>query len=139
MAAKAQGDAPLNRKAPNTSAAEWIVAAASAALVLGVLGFLIYDGVRRPSTPPDITIQVDSIQPAGPGYLVLVQTRNRGRNTAADVVVEGALETDTGRVETSQTIIDYVPAGSVQRAGLYFQRDPRTLKLRLRAHGYREP
>jgi uncharacterized protein (TIGR02588 family) len=139
MAPKTQEDAPLSRKAPNTSTAEWIVAAVSAALVLGVLGFLIYDGVRHPSTPPDITIEIDSIQPAGPGYLVLVRARNRGRNTAADLIVEGELESDTGRVETSQTTIDYVPAGGLQRAGLYFQRDPRTLKLRLRAHGYREP
>jgi uncharacterized protein (TIGR02588 family) len=119
--------------------AEWIVAGLSAVLVLGVVGFLIYDGVRHPSTPPDITVEVDSIVPAGPGYLVLIRADNRGRNTAAEVTVEGELEADTGRVETSQTIIDYVPAGGQGRGGLYFQRDPRSLRLRLRAHGYREP
>jgi uncharacterized protein (TIGR02588 family) len=139
MESRAKRGAAPSRKAPDTSLAEWIVAALSAALVLGVVGFLIYDGLRHSSTPPDITVEVDSIQQAGPGYLVLFRARNRGRNTAADVVVEGELEADTGRVETSQTMIDYVPAGGQQRAGLYFQRGPRSVKLRLRAHGYREP
>jgi uncharacterized protein (TIGR02588 family) len=126
-------------RAPNTSTAEWIVAALSAALVLGVVGFLINDGVRSPATPPDVTVEVDSIQPAGPGYLVLFRAENRGRSTAAEVVVEGELEADTGRVETSETTLDYVPAGGVERGGLYFRRDPRTFRLRLRAQGYRDP
>jgi uncharacterized protein (TIGR02588 family) len=126
-------------RAPNTSTAEWIVAAASTALVLGVLGFLIYEGVRHPPTPPDITLEVDSIQAAGPGYLVLFRARNQGRSTAAEVVVEGELHAATGQVETSQTTIDYVPGGGQQRAGLYFAQDPRRLRLKLRAHGYREP
>ena len=126
-------------QAPDTSTAEWIVAALSAALVLGVVGFLIYDGVRSPATPPDITVEVDSIQPAGPGYLVLFRAENRGRSTAAGVVVEGELQADTGQVEVSETTIEYVPAGGRQRAGLYFSHDPRRLRLKLRAQGYREP
>ncbi|HET6837297.1 MAG TPA: hypothetical protein VFH24_04585 [Gemmatimonadales bacterium] len=126
-------------RAPNTSRAEWIVAAASAALVLAVLGFLIYDGMRRPLTAPDITLEVDSIGTAGPGFLVLIRVHNRGRSTAADVLVEGELQADTGRVETSETIIDYAPGGGEVQAGLYFAHDPRQLRLRLRAHGFREP
>jgi len=125
--------------APNTSTAEWIVAAVSAALVLSVVGYLIYDGVRHPATPPDVTVQVDSIQSAGPGYLVRVRAVNRGRTTAADVILEGELRADTGRVETSETTVDYVPAGGEQGAGLYFTNDPRRHRLELRAHGYREP
>jgi uncharacterized protein (TIGR02588 family) len=115
------------------------VAVASAALVLGVLSFLTYDGLRSPKTPPDVTIEVDSIQAAGPGYLVLFRARNIGRTTAAEVLVEGELEADTGRVETSETTIDYVPAEGEQQGGLYFRQDPRRLRLKLRAHGYREP
>ena len=138
MAAKGRGDPPIKR-APTTSPAEWIVAIASAALVLGVLGFLIYDGMRSPRTPPELTVEVDSIQTAGPGYLVLFRARNVGRTTAAGVSVEGELEADTGRVETSETTIDYVPAEGEQRGGLYFRQDPRRLRLKLRAHGYREP
>jgi uncharacterized protein (TIGR02588 family) len=138
MPEKGKGKAPI-RGAPSTSTAEWIVAAVSALLVLGVIGFLVYDGMVSPQTPPDVRVEVDSIQQAGPGFLVLLRARNEGHNTAADVIVEGELMGDSGPVETSETTIDYVPAGGQQRAGLYFTRDPRSLELRLRAHGYRDP
>ena len=127
------------KAAPTTSAAEWIVAISSAALVLALLGFLIYEGVRSPGTPPDVTVEVDSIQKVGPGYLVLFRARNSGRTAAAEVLVEGVLDADSARVETSETTIDYVPADGEQRGGLYFREDPRRLRLRLRAHGYRDP
>ncbi len=138
MPEKEKVKAPI-RGAPSTSTAEWIVAAVSALLVLGVIGFLVYDGLASPQTPPDVRVEVDSIQQAGPGFLVLFRAHNSGNNTAADVIIEGELLADSGRVETSETTLDYVPAGSEQRAGLYFTRDPRSLKLRLRAHGYRDP
>jgi uncharacterized protein (TIGR02588 family) len=118
---------------------EWIVAVASAALVLALLGYLIYDGTRSPRAPPDVTVEVDSVQKAGSGYLVVFRARNHGRITAAEVVVEGELETDSGKVERSETTIDYVPARGEQRGGLFFSRDPQRSRLRLRAHGYRDP
>jgi uncharacterized protein (TIGR02588 family) len=139
MPAKEKGGKAPIRGAPSTSTLEWIVAAVSALLVLGVIGFLVYDGVVSPKTPPDVRVEVDSIQQAGPGFLVILRARNNGHNTAADVIIEGELMADSGRVEASETTIDYVPAGGEQRAGLYFTRDPRSLKLRVRAHGYRDP
>ena len=128
-----------SKRAPTTSTAEWIVAIVSSALVLGVLGFLIHDGVRSPGTPPYVTVEVDSIQTAGPGFVVLFRAVNSGRSTAAEVVVQGELEADSGRVETSETVLDYVPAEGEQGGGLYFRHDPRRSRLRLRAQGYREP
>jgi len=137
MASKSR-DAPI-RLAPNTSLAEWIVAILSAMLVLAVVGFLIYDGLRSPEAPPEITVEVDSIQAAGPGYLVLFRAINGGNATAAEVVVEGGLEADGGEVERSEAVLDYVPPNALVRGGLYFERDPRRLKLKLRVHGYRDP
>jgi uncharacterized protein (TIGR02588 family) len=139
MATKEQRNAAPSSKAPHTPLAEWIAAGVSTVIVLGVIGFLIYDGVRSPATPPDITIEIDSIGPAGPGYLVQFRARNRGRLTAAAVVVEGELVAGTGKVETAETTLDYVPAGGQERAGLYFSQDPRAGKLRLEARGYQEP
>ena len=139
MAPKTRDQKPPIKSAPTTSVAEWIVAIVSAGMVLAVLGFLIYDGVRSPRTPPGISIEVDSVQTAGPGYLVLFHAHNSGRTTAAEVVVEGELEADSGTVETSETTLDYVPAEGEQGGGLYFRHDPRRLRLRLRAQGYREP
>jgi uncharacterized protein (TIGR02588 family) len=139
MAPKARSEAPPIRKAPSTSTAEWIVAIVSAALVIGIVGFLFYEGVRSPEAPPDVTVEIDSIQPAGPGYLVLFRAENGGRTTAANVVVVGELAADTGRVEEAETTLDYVPAGGMERGGLYFEHDPRPLRLQLRARGYSDP
>ena len=139
MAPKGREQRAPIKGAPTTSMSEWIVALFSAAMVLALLGFLVYEGVASPRTPPDVTIEVDSIQKAGPGYLVLFRARNRGRTTAAEVLVEGELEVDSGRVERAETTIDYVPAGGEQRGGLYFSRDPQRSRLRIRAHGYRDP
>jgi len=130
---------PPDREAPSTSRVEWIVAGASALLVLGAIGYLVYDGVRSPATPPDVTIEIDSIGAAGPGYLVQFHARNRGRSTAADVLVEGELRADTGRVEVSQTTIDYLPPAGTQQGGLYFAHDPRQFRLELKPHGYERP
>ena len=139
MAPKAREQRAPIKGAPTTSVSEWIVALFSAAMVLALLGFLVYQGVASPRTPPDVTIVVDSIQKAGQGYLVLFRARNGGRTTAAEVLVEGELEVDTGKVERSETTIDYVPARGEQEGGLYFRGDPRRFRLRLRAHGYRDP
>jgi uncharacterized protein (TIGR02588 family) len=139
MAPKAREQRAPIKGAPTTSVSEWIVALFSAAMVLALLGFLVYEGVASPRTPPDVTIEVDSIQKAGPGYLVLFRARNGGRTTAAEVLVEGEVEADSGRVERAETMIDYVPARGEQRGGLYFRSDPRRSRLRIRAHGYRNP
>ena len=104
-----------------------------------ILAAALVGGPGQQGPVPNVTIVVDSIQQAGPGFLVIFRARNSGRKTAAGVIVEGELMSDSGRVETSETTLDYVPAGGEQRAGLYFARDPRSLKLRLRAEGYRSP
>lgn len=139
MAPKAREQRAPIKGAPTTSVSEWIVASFSAALVLALLGFLVYEGVRSPEMPPDVTVEVDSIQKAGSGYLVLFRARNSGRTTAAEVLVEGELEDGSGKVERSETTIDYVPARGEQHGGLYFRGDPQRSRLRLRAHGYRDP
>lgn len=138
MTSKAREQGVPVKGAPTTSVSEWIVAISSAALVLALLGFLIYEGIRSPRTPPDVSVQVDSIQNAGLGYLVLFRATNSGRTTAAEVLVEGEL-VDGDNVERAETTIDYVPAGGEQRGGLYFSRDPRRSRFRLRAQGYRDP
>ena len=70
---------------------------------------------------------------------MLFRARNTGRTTAAEVVVEGELEAESGSGEKSETTLDYVPAEGEQGGGLYFRQDPRRSRLRLRAQGYREP
>lgn len=118
---------------------EWVAAAVSTALVLAVVGYVLYDAVARPQTPPSVTVRADSVLVADGLWLVEFEARNHGHLTAAAVKVQGELMEGDSAVETSEAVLDYVPGESVRHGGLFFTRDPRAHQLRLRALGYQEP
>lgn len=118
---------------------EWVAAAVSTALVLGVVGYLLYDAVARPQTPPAIEVAADTVLQAGGLWLVEFRATNDGHETAAAVKIEGELMRADSSVETSEAVLDYVPGRSVRHGGLFFRHDPRGYRLELRAHGYQEP
>ena len=119
---------------------EWVAAGVSLLIVLGVLGFLLYDAVRASSSPPRIVVVVDSIAPAGPGgYLVSFTATNYGAQTASGVPVRGELRSDTGVVESAEVTVSYVPSQSSRSGGLIFQHDPRRHALQVRPRGYDRP
>lgn len=118
---------------------EGAAALVSTLLVLGVVGYLLYDAVARPRTPPAVTVQADTVLKAGGLWLVRFHAENRGHRTAAGVKVEGRLREGEQSVETSEAVLDYVPGESVRRGGLFFRADPRAYRLELRALGYQEP
>ncbi len=123
---------------PRITLAEWVVAGVGAAIVLGVLVFLLFH-IADEQTPPDILVTVDSMH-AGTNYLVEVEVVNRGTRTAADVRIEGELRSAAGvAIETSAATLDYLPGRARRRVGLFFRQDPRVHHLQLRATGYREP
>jgi uncharacterized protein (TIGR02588 family) len=118
---------------------EWVAAAVSTLLVLAVVGYLLYDAVARPRTPPAVTVHAEGVLRAGGLWLVEFRARNHGHTTAAVVKVEGELREGERTVESSEAVLDYVPGESVRRGGLFFRADPRAYRLELRALGYQEP
>lgn len=120
-------------------AVELLVGGAGALLVLALLGFLLYQEVTEPGTPPDVSLHVEAIRQAEAGYLVQVRAENHGRLTAAGLVVRGTLSNAASTVETSRVRFQYVAPLSVRKGGLYFVHDPSTLTLLLHPEGYEEP
>jgi uncharacterized protein (TIGR02588 family) len=118
---------------------EWVAAAVSTALVLAVVGYLLYDAVARPRTPPSIRVAADTVLQSEGLWLVEFRATNGGHETAAAVKIEGELMQADSSVESSEAVLDYVPGRSVRHGGLFFRRDPRAYRLELRAHGYQEP
>jgi uncharacterized protein (TIGR02588 family) len=118
---------------------EWVAAAISTLLVLGVIGYLAYEAVARPHTPPAVEVVADRVHRTGGGWVVEFRARNRGYATAAAVTVEGTLEKDGEEVETGQAVLDYIPGRATRRGGLFFREDPRAHRMELRATGYQEP
>ena len=117
----------------------WGIALLGLALVLGSIAFTLYEAAAGDSSPPDVTVRVDSILQTRNGFLVEFRAINEGGSTAEGLIVEGELRNGTESVETSNTTIEYVPSHSEREGGLYFTSDPRQYELRLRAKGYEKP
>ena len=64
---------------------------------------------------------------------------NQGGSAAAELTIEGELISPDGSAETSEAVLDYVPARSSREGGLWFSGDPRAGQLTLRATGYADP
>ena len=142
-----QEQAPAKEKggegqpAPETPLWEKLAGLLGLLLVLGVLGYLVYEGVR-PRSEAAIVTAVESITPQAGGYLVTFTASNEGRQTAASVLVEGALYDAAGAeepVETAEMTFDYIPDQSDRSGALVFERDPRQYELRLQVKGFMDP
>ncbi len=118
---------------------EWVVAGASAALVLALIGYLLFLGVSTPSSPPMVSVSRDSVVPMENGYVVTFIARNVGGTTARAVQVEGELRADSGTVEKRSATLHFLPAGAIRRGGLFFEHDPARYRLLLRPEGYDLP
>lgn len=118
---------------------EWLVAAVGLVLVVGTIGYMLYHAIAGGNAPPQIEVEVMSIEQSGEGFLVSFTATNQGDMAAADVVIEGQLRDDSGILETSAATFAYVPAGSTREGGLYFAQDPRQFRLEVRAKGFERP
>lgn len=118
---------------------EWVVACIGLVLVLGSIGFMLYQAIAGDPSPPQVTVQTEAIRALGHGYLVQIRAINQGGAAAANVNIEGVLTNHSGRVEVSETILDYIPARSYRQGGLFFTHDPQQFHMQLRAMGYAEP
>lgn len=117
----------------------WGIGVLGLVLVLGSIGFMLYEAAAGDSSPPDVTIRMDSIRPTQNGFLIEFRAINEGGTTAQGLTVEGELRNGTDSVETSNTTIEYVPSHSERAGGLFFKSDPRQYQLQLRAKGYEKP
>lgn len=119
---------------------EWVVAALSTLLVLGVLAFTGYEAATSDRVPPLLGARVDSVVAmADGGYLALLTVRNTGQSTAAGVLVEGELRRADGTAERAEATVDFVPGEGSREAGLIFRSDPRRFPLEVRVLGFDRP
>ncbi len=117
----------------------WGIALLGLALVAGSIAFLLYEAAAGDSSPPDVTLHVDATLQTRNGYLVKFRAVNEGGSTAEGLTVEGVIRSGTDILETSNTVLEYVPAHSEREGGLFFTSDPRQYQLQLRAKGYENP
>ena len=117
----------------------WGIAVLGLVLVLGSIGFMLYEAAAGDSSPPDIRVHLDATVQIRNGYLVKFRVVNEGGTTVEGLTVEGVLRNGTAIQETSDTILEWVPAHSEREGGLFFSSDPRQYQMQLRAKGYENP
>jgi uncharacterized protein (TIGR02588 family) len=117
----------------------WGIAVLGLLLVAASIGFMLYEAVAGDSSHPDVTIQVDATVPTSNGYLVKFRAVNAGGSTVEGLTIEGVLRNGSDVLETSHTVLEWVPAHSEREGGLFFGSDPRQYQLQLRAKGYENP
>lgn len=134
-----RGGAASRRDPEVSSKRERFIAVLGVILVVALLCFLAYQALAGAEGGPELTVEVGHIERAEDQFVVHVRIRNDGGKTAGSVSVAGAL-TDGGRtLEQATTTVSYVPPTSFRAAALVFTRDPREVKLSVRAAGYELP
>jgi uncharacterized protein (TIGR02588 family) len=119
---------------------EWAIAGVGALAILSLIGFFIFEGIAGGKAPVDVVIQQQPVIPVQDGYLVPIQVRNVGDDTAEGLDIEGTLLDSAGNtIETSETTMDYLPPHSATEGGLFFTKDPRRYSLQLIPKGYEIP
>jgi uncharacterized protein (TIGR02588 family) len=124
---------------PHVPWLEWLASGIGLVLVLGIFGVIGWQAFNGATTPPAITVAVESMVPVEGGYRVLFRARNSAGEAAAQVEIEGKLSAADTDPETSRVVLDYIPGHSERQGGLFFTRDPRTGTLAVRATGFAEP
>ena len=117
---------------------EWVVFGLGLALVLGVLGFLAYDGATATGEPPRFRIELGRPERRGDGFHVPVRVKNEGGETAGGVAVEVTLEA-AGASERGEFVLAFLPRGGTREASVTFHTDPGAGHLRARVLGYEKP
>lgn len=118
---------------------ERVVAGTGLALVTALLGYLLHHAIAGDHSPPNVLVDVVEIRENGDDFLVIFEGRNDGGTTASGVVITGSLSRFGIVTESASTTLDFLPAGSSRRGGLFFRHDPRELTLRLTPSGYVVP
>ena len=117
----------------------WAIAVLGLALVAASIGFMLYEAAAGDASHADVTVHVDSTLPTRNGYLVKFRAVNSGGSTVEGLTVEGTIRSGSETLETSDTVLEWIPAHSEREGGLFFTSDPRQHQLRLRPKGYENP
>ncbi|MGB3308833.1 MAG: hypothetical protein WBG32_14730 [Nodosilinea sp.] len=115
---------------PIRNRAEWISLGISLTLLAGVVGTVISLWLHPSLKPAKFMVERGPVRTANDQYYLPVTIKNEGDATAAQVTVEGRLET-ANTDETATTTFDFVPARSGAESVLIFSQDPSAATVRV--------
>lgn len=103
---------------------EWAVFTVSLLMIVGILGYLIYQVAIHEDGSPDliVTYRPDPTPHAPHRYFLSI--KNDGQETAEEVQVEMVLERDGEPLEVSALTLPYLPKESGRDGWIVFSKDP---------------
>lgn len=104
---------------------EWVVLAISAALVVGLVGFLVVDGITDEGRPPSPRVELlpDEAYEVENGWILPATVTNEG-DQAAEALALRATASVNGADEESEITIDFLPAGTDVEISFGFSAQP---------------
>lgn len=126
-------------RSSDTPRLEWILGILGLALLIAGIGYLTYKGLSNPSKPGAVVVTVLDIHPVGDAHVVKFSVRNEGHENLSHLHLTARLNNGEREIESADAFIDYLPARSEQRGGVYLKNDPRRHTLRIDPAGYMEP
>lgn len=123
----------------NKNGLEWAVFSVGLVVVLGTVGFLVYDMVRSGSAPPDLSVELGAPRRQGGKWVVPVTVKNQGDETAEGAQVEVTLAIPGEPPERARFQIAFVPSGSRREGFVTFAKDPARGRLSGRVVGFETP
>jgi uncharacterized protein (TIGR02588 family) len=104
---------------------EWVALATSVLAVVGVVGFLVVDGISDEGRPPTPIIELrrDDAYATDHGWIVPATVTNDGDTAAEALVLRGSATVD-GEPEESELTVDYLPAGTSVDVSIGFSAEP---------------
>ena len=104
---------------------EWAALVTSVIAVIGVVGFLVVDGLRDEAEPPSpiVELHADQAYVTDHGW-ILPATVTNGGDEAAEALVLRVTATVAGTEEESELTVDYLPAGTAVEISVGFSAEP---------------
>ncbi|MFN3648339.1 MAG: hypothetical protein ACK47B_02060 [Armatimonadota bacterium] len=119
--------------------AEWISLGISVLLILGLSGYLLWQGLGAETE--HIPVQVrplwGEVRPLGGEYVVPIEVENQGRRTVRDLRIGITYVGEQGEEVEQDTTIDYLGERSKTRVFVYVPTDPRQAQLEATPSLYR--
>ncbi len=119
---------------------EWSVFAVGLVLVLGTLGYLVYDALTMGSEPPVIEIRLEPTVERAGNYIIPVSIKNNGDQTAEGIHIEVQLIQQGRELERSEFVVAFLPRQATREGWVTFKTNPATAEqITARVLGYEKP
>ncbi len=131
-----------DERAPSgRSVAEWTTLGISLAILTLLFATIGWLWVRDAGAPASLQVTpvTEAIRHEGDVWYLPVEVENSGDATAADVVIEAALDTGQGEPETAQITFTFLSSGETARGTVMFTSDPAAGSLTIRPVSFRHP